>query len=471
MSLELVLLSLRPVLMGGSFLRQRLRSRALLGWMPVLGLAFFLIGGCDSALYVLGEVPSALGGQGGEAPLSECTADEEPCSLDAECCGSLCLAGRCTDRSSACGAIGDPCGSAIDCCSQGCVEGACSSSCVSDQSECESSAECCSGLCESGLCTPLTSSCGTAGNACVQDSQCCSGLCWEGRCDRDSSYCGQTEESCEVGTDCCSGTCTIEEGRSLGVCAQSPTGPSNCTDGIAGTLCDACNDCCSRLCVPYGARGILVCAQAEGCRQTGEICASDVECCGGDPNSSLPGAGNVSCSIGSGSTFGICRNAMSCSPQGNVCHIQDYACGVSAAANKCCAADGEEGVCSLDALGVPRCNGLGETCQALGADCAYDGDCCEGACLPSGSGQLTCAEPAACVDEGLRCTATSECCPGALCEKQSASSFGICDSSRHPVTCSLSGQLCGGGFPECCGEASCSTSGRCEVPPSDAAAE
>lgn len=454
--------------MGGSFLWQRQPSRALLGWIPLIALAFCWTGGCDSTLYVLGEVPLAGGGQGGD-PLQECLPNGDLCGLDSQCCGNLCLAGRCTERSPSCGASGEDCTSPVECCSQACVEGTCATSCVSDQSACESSSECCSGLCEGNLCTPLTFRCGTAGNSCVQDSECCSGLCWEGRCDRDSSYCGQADESCEAGTDCCSGTCTIEEGRTLGICAANPTGPAFCTDGISGTLCGACNDCCSRLCVPYGARGILVCAQAQGCRQTGEICATDGECCGGDPESTLPGAGNVTCSIDPGSTFGICRNAMSCSSQGNVCHIQDYACGVSAASNKCCGADGADGECVLDQLGVPRCDGLAGACQEAGADCAFDGDCCEGSCLPSAEGKLTCTDLGACLEAGLSCSATSECCPGALCEKQSDSSFGICDSSVHSVTCSLMGQLCGGELPACCGDAICGTSGRCEVPLPDAA--
>src|SRR5690606_804575 len=119
---------------------------------------------------------------------------------------------------------------------------------------------------------------------------------------------------------------------------------------------------------------VSICQGASGCRQTGEICAADDECCGGSSDSALPGAGNVVCVIDEDATFGVCRNAISCSPQGNVCHIQDYVCSVSAASNRCCGGDDAPGACILDEAGIPRCNGLPDECLAIGSACAMNED-------------------------------------------------------------------------------------------------
>lgn len=264
-------------------------------------------------------------------------------------------------------------------------------SCVDDEAPCSLNEECCSGLCEDEACSPLNNACKTSGNSCQRSDDCCSGLCAGGTCSPASSYCSQEGDSCQVGGDCCSGTCLIVGDHLQGTCDAVPQGPSNCSKGIAGSLCDDCNDCCSRVCAEYGDGATKICLMAEGCRQTGELCNSDAQCCGGDPDSGLPGAGNVSCEIQEGATWGICRNAMSCSPQGNVCHIQDYVCTVSAAPNRCCSEEGNEGVCILDEGAVPRCDGLAGNCREEGASCSMNNDCCSGSCLWSDDVGYVCA--------------------------------------------------------------------------------
>ena len=84
---------------------------------------------------------------------------------------------------------------------------------------------------------------------------------------------------------------------------------------------------------------------------------------------------------------------MSCNPEGDVCHYQNYGntCGNSSARNDCCGGVGNSGVCQLDPLGVPRCFGLGTSCQMTGDTCAFSGDCCDGApCVPDDNGVLRC---------------------------------------------------------------------------------
>lgn len=332
------------------------------------------------------------------------------------------------------------------------------SSCTPDGAVCDDAQSCCSAQCRAGRCSALTTACRTSGNPCSEGGDCCSGLCTDGRCDAASSFCRQTNDLCFADAECCSFACIVQGDGPSGVCGAPPVGPSNCQRGIAGSLCDGCNDCCSRVCAPYADSGLSICQEAQGCRQTGELCRSDAECCGGELDSGLPGAGKVECAIEPGRSHGICRNARACSPQGNACHFQDYACGVSAASNRCCADSGEEGSCILDEQGVPRCDGL-SACRAEGESCASSGDCCSGSCTVGELGGLVCQPTPAggCASEDAPCTASSECCPGTECQPRTEANWGRCMASERG--CSLSGQLCGQDEP-CCGDLPC-TEGRC----------
>lgn len=395
----------------------------------VLSVLLITTPSCESSTYVLGTLEEASVG------------------------------GASSGGSAGCRDVGDDCAASVECCSLSCVDDACGDICVADGLTCGADGACCSGGCDNGVCQALNRACFTSGNPCSGNRECCSGLCESGLCSLKSSFCTQEGDICARSEDCCSQTCVLLEGEKVGTCEAAPTGPSFCSSGIAGSLCEDCNDCCSRLCVPFGEHGLSVCALAKGCRQTGELCADDLDCCGGDPDAALPGAGNVTCEKRSDGQWGICRNAVSCSPQGNVCHIQDYACGVSAAANKCCSVDGSDGVCRLDDDGVPRCDGLGSTCQLEGDDCATNGDCCSGRCLPAVDGALHCQQSGACVEAEDPCTATSECCPTMWCLREAGGAFGHC-SQEGAVDCVMEGQLCDAGGLACCGGLLCE-SGQC----------
>lgn len=446
--------------MRGPFLSARPRAMVIFSAFVVLASP-----SCGSESFVLGDLGTVVlapggGAQGGGAPFDGCAALSASCEGHSDCCSGSCSAGSCAVRVPACGAEGDACETLLDCCSLGCRAGKCAEACTQDTEVCDENEECCSGLCAEGSCASVSQICDTSGNECSQNEECCSGLCTNGICNPASSYCAQTGDTCAVATDCCSQDCSPVEGGLLGTCEAPPSGQTNCSGGIAGSLCDGCNDCCSRLCVPFGTMGLGVCSLAQGCRQTGELCASDLDCCGGDAGSGLPGAGNVTCNKDEGDDFGVCRNALSCSPQGNACHIQNYECGVSAAASKCCSSDGAEGVCLLDGDGIPRCNGLGSSCVLEGDSCAISDDCCVGSCLPNESGLLRCSERTACLIEAERCTATSECCPGTECIATTSRSFGSCVVTPGSVACGLIGQSCGVDQADCCGGTVCS-GGRC----------
>jgi hypothetical protein len=198
---------------------------------------------------------------------------------------------------------------------------------------------------------------------------------------------------------------------------------------------------------------VKVCQPASGCRVTGDFCRRDGDCCGAD-GSGLPGDGNVSCQLSTGSVLGVCRNAMGCSPQGNVCHYKGvggdgsgdggtsggdgtYVCGVSSAPNKCCGGTGNSGVCQLDTLGVPRCNGLGTTCRRATETCASADDCCnEAPCVPDAQGRLRCYSVpdggSNCVPQTGPCTINADCCPGTLCIRPVGSTRGVCGVTTPP---------------------------------------
>ncbi|HJZ88727.1 MAG TPA: hypothetical protein VKN99_26315 [Polyangia bacterium] len=274
----------------------------------------------------------------------------------------------------------------------------------------------------------------------------------------------QTGDACARNAECCSGTCTIASGATVGTCAPPPAGASFCSGSVDGSLCQDCTGCCSRLCAPYAATGIKICQPAQGCRTDGNLCQTDSDCCGAT-GSGLPGDGNVRCDKASPTDLvGICRNPLSCNPEGNVCHFMNYACSISSARNDCCGAVGNSGVCRLDPLGVPRCYGLGNMCRQAGETCSSAADCCNGVpCIPDSNGVLRCLTPPdggpACSPSGGSCTANADCCPGLTCTIPTGSTRGTCGTTPYDGgACSMFGQMCNASQP-CCMGLSCYVTG------------
>jgi hypothetical protein len=419
-------------------------------------------------------------------PSPYCLAFGQPCATGADCCSTICDPGTLTCAASinVCTAAGGGCASATECCSMVCSGGRCAAgSCIADGQACTDSPSCCGGTCAGGVCQPLNpgATCRTSGNPCTASTECCSQLCEAGICKLGSSFCIQTGDVCSSSDACCSGDCAITVGN-LGVCAPPPSGATYCSDGVDGTVCGDCNNCCSRLCAPYGPTGVKVCQPASGCRVNGDLCRRDSDCCGA-AGTGLPGEGNVTCEIPAGKAVGICRNPRSCNPQGNVCHYKDYTCSVSSARNDCCAAVGNSGVCQLDFLGVPRCNGLGDTCIPTDGICSSAMDCCNLApCVPDANGVLRCwgsvpavdggVAPPACVPTGGPCSTTADCC-GGTCVLPVGSTQGICGVPQQPpaktdagvpdggatTVCVEYGQICRTSA-DCCNDIPC-WNGRC----------
>ncbi|HEX7479326.1 MAG TPA: hypothetical protein VF331_16100 [Polyangiales bacterium] len=438
----------------------------------------------------------ATGGAGtsgaGTVPTLSCHRLADTCKTGADCCSGLCDGKTltCSSNLAQCSPAGAACVSSTECCNVSCVNKVCAATaCISDNGACTSSASCCSGTCSSGgTCAALNTACRTAGNTCTSDTDCCSQLCSSGKCQLGASFCTQTGDTCLRNTDCCSSSCSLATGATLGTCAQPPSGASNCSGEVDGTVCNGCGTCCSRLCAPYAATGVNICQPASGCHVNGDLCRKTSDCCGA-VGSGVPGDGNVTCDIATGAAVGICRNPMSCNPQGDVCHYKNYACNISSSRNDCCGGVGNSGVCQLDKLGVPRCNGLGTTCRKSGESCASAADCCSGLpCVPDSTGKLHCYTPPSggpsCVGSSGACTINADCCSGSSCIAPIGSTQGTCSvppgtggtggtsgaggttggtgGTGGSPACSLYGQSCST-TTSCCSGVPC-TSGSCVFP-------
>jgi hypothetical protein len=427
-----------------------------------------------------GDTGSPPDATSSDVPHTTCGTFGQACVNGGGCCSGICGPNStCEANPVACTPAGSSCAANSDCCTTSCVNGFCADrQCTSDGKSCTSAGACCSGTCTAGKCAALNPACSTVGNACTSGVACCSKLCKSGHC-ANPSFCVQSGDACSQGSECCSGTCTVASGHTVGTCGAIPTGSTYCSQGVDGVLCDDCTGCCSRLCAPYGPTGVKVCQPAQGCRVNGDLCRKTEDCCGGG-NSGLPGDGNVTCQKANpNDEIGICRNPMSCNPEGNVCHFLNYACGSSSARNDCCGAVGNSGVCKLDSLGVPRCYGLGDQCRMPGQSCAYSGDCCNNVpCVPNAQGQLTCAQPGpdggpACIPSGGNCTTTADCCVGTTCVIPVGSDSGKCetvgpppadggipsadggsDGGAPPPVCAQFGQACSSSQP-CCSLLTC----------------
>jgi hypothetical protein len=401
---------------------------------------------------------SAMNGDGGG--ITSCTPFGSVCSYGAQCCSGICdpTSSTCISSVTTCTPGAGPCTANTDCCSGACVSGQCGAAlCLSIGESCPVQGNtCCTGNCSGGACQPIATnpSCTTAGNVCTSDAQCCSGLCGSnGRCALGSSYCIQSGDICYHANDCCGGICSAPNGQPVtssnaGVCGQPTSGGVNCT-AVDGTICPGggCGSCCSRLCAPYGPTGVNICQPAQGCRVEGDLCRTNVDCCGA-MGSGVLGDGSVVCSTSvNGGSVGVCMtpgptaNGGTCVPEGDVCHYNqsNYTCSISSARADCCGDQRPRFLaCVLDPFGVPRCNaytGVGDGgpgCIGAGNACSMATECCNGTpCVANASGQLVCSATS-CQQSGQSCTTNSDCCAGLPCVAPPGSIHGTCTPVRPP---------------------------------------
>lgn len=386
------------------------------------------------------------GGGAGDGPIGPvCGSFGDSCNDPGDCCSEICEASSntCGRNVIACLDNGSDCSVNTDCCSFNCDGGSCSASaCVDDGEACTNKGPaCCSGTCADGTCADINgyASCKSSGNSCEDNGDCCSGLCEGGHCSQKVSYCVQLNDICTSNPDCCSGSCVKGDGAEFGYCGTLEVGPERCKDGQAGMICgNDCAQCCSRACGP-GPAGVFICQPPSGCRPAGELCVRDTDCCGGDADSGLPGAGETDAfceRVSPDDVFGRCKSSR-CTPQGDVCQLNGGLCSESSQLpSNCCPTNAnpsnpnwQKGACEYDPLGIPRCNGFADDyCVPEGGSCSQQGDCCdERPCVPDpdDNNRLKCGTKE-CNEDGDTCTTNADCCIGNICYIAAGEIHGSC---------------------------------------------
>ena len=297
--------------------------------------------------------------------------------------------------------------------------------CLDVGGTCATAEACCTKICGGvGKCAALpagTTSCKVPGQACGGNGDCCSTNCQGGLC-KPAYSCQANDDICLKNEDCCGGVCSQNATGTPGRCvAVGGSGGGNCVQD--GNPCTGGSTCCSRTCVDLG-YGATVCQPVNGCRPTGNYCAADGVCCGGEKLSNA-----VDC------RENRCDKPNGCNPMGNICGSGMLPDGGSVDVNAreaCC--DGQKAVCKVDSAGVPRCFGgcpsgqcpascptgyTGEAgcCIPQGNTCQFSDQCCNGnRCLPGANGAFTCQPAPTCSPVGTVCNpASSGCCAGTAC--------------------------------------------------------
>ncbi|RAL17770.1 uncharacterized protein BO97DRAFT_14371 [Aspergillus homomorphus CBS 101889] len=172
------------------------------------------------------------------------------CALDEECTSNFCAAGSCAITQT-----GKNCTSVSDC--------------VNPSSS--------AGVGERWICAAETNTCLPGvlgvGAACVVDAQCGFGVCEVGFCGRPRGEYGdscQTTEQCREGLACVYSLWSADPLMKL--CQEVPS------VGAYGAPCARDEDCVSRNC---GVNGERVCGDVRVCKEGGESCWSDADCCRG----------------------------------------------------------------------------------------------------------------------------------------------------------------------------------------------
>jgi len=397
------------------------------------------------------------------------------CVTTDECCTGVCdpVEQICSWTPDACTAADEACETGPECCTFSCVEGQCSSvQCTADGETCLEDAECCGGMCVSGTCSPLNIECRTSGNPCADNDDCCSHFCKDDVCSG-PSYCSQSGDVCNSDQECCAGLCDKEAGAELGVCALAPaSGAGGCLSagevcsagvtndgGVAsydgGTLPICGGECCSRACFPYGPTGVLICQPPSGCHPTGELCQSDLDCCGSETRPDGD-TSQIVCNKEGSNPIGRCDNGNSCTPAGGICRLQAVECSANA---NCCAGNVlQNNTCVQDNLGIPRCLAAEIDCtdpaNYVGEACASSADCCNLPCVPNPQGDPPFVCAGECVDSGGTCTNNADCCSGIPCLLSPGSTMGTCAAGPPGDDCAEYGQGCDDAS-DCCNGIPC----------------
>jgi hypothetical protein len=307
---------------------------------------------------------------------------------------------------------------------------------------CATSGDCCSANCNATThqCTAPVNACKASGVACVTGNECCTFSCIGGTCS--TKQCVADNLACATDPECCGGKCA-PNGAGGGTCTPlNGGGPAT-----SGNPCTTNAGCASSFC------NNGICTNPSFCAQTGDVCSTGGECCGGV------------CTIAAGNTLGLCSvatasGAGNCLNAGIVCPqtMPPALCG-----GQCCS----KSCAPYAPTGVDVCQPE-SGCRVTGSICMKDNDCC-GALGSPGSTKAGSGNPAnvkcsiAAGSTVGRCTNGNACSPaGNICRLAtlSCSATDTCcagNVQQHPLNCKQDAL----GIPRCtaASDYDCSVSG------------
>lgn len=301
---------------------------------------------------------------------------------------------------------------------------------------------CCQGLsCVNGSCfKPNT--CKNQGEGCLQTDVCCNGLLCNSF-DSICEACGMSETRCTKTADCCNGfTCNLMTNfcQGMQVCSQNGAAcmlDADCCSGICNNFTAKCANCGSAVNAPCandtdccGGQGWTcnlqtnLCWQGPMCKQNGQACNADGDCCG-----KLCNSFSLTCAACGANVNTNCgRDADCCTGQGWTCNMQTFKCWQGAMCGKqgvacahtleCCQGFYCE---NAKCTNAPMCKPLGGSCPPNDPMKPYDPQgylvCCD-------SDSMECISSKCCIDKmyqvitEVKCHVNSDCCPMQTCNVQ-----------------------------------------------------
>ena len=280
-------------------------------------------------------------------------------------------------------------------------------SCTATGASCGKSSECCTANCNATTmkCEAPNTLCKLPNAACASGNECCTFSCIGGTCS--SLQCVADNAACGNDNECCGGKCA-PDGVGGGKCTPLGSKPTS------GNPCNGNGDCASGFC------NNGICANPSFCVQTGDVCSTAAECCGG------------LCNVAAGATLGLCAVA--------------------------------------SAPGAGNCLNAGVACTAKDPPEICGGSCCSKSCAPyAPTGVNVCQPESGCRVTGSICMGDNDCCgapgapgsnkngPGGMpanvhCAKAPGATVGRCDNGN---VCSPAGNICRLQTVECSTTATC----------------
>ena len=168
------------------------------------------------------------------------------------------------------------------------------------------------------------------------------------------------------------------------------------------------------------------------CREVGQACGASNQCC----SNNCSGACQPSASCNGDGICDAGEDASGCPSDCPPCRDNGDACSFDA---QCCANNCQGGVCTA-------------ACKNPGIGCSSDGECCSHVCTGGAC---------SCLAEGEDCTAGGGCCSSScMAANPPWPTPKVCKS------CGGDGNICGFGWPDCCGSLQCKPQGYPPTTPS-----